>query len=196
MTCRSAFGKIFKEQDELILLVKKLSRLMEGFDVVDIFPSLKFLHVLCGMKNVHHELDAILEKIINEHKNNSELAGEGLIGVLLRLMKEGGLQFPITNDNIKAVTFKLHQQQLIGHGGNDEESRCTLQSSSRVMVNAWAIGRDHKYWNDAESLKPERFEHNSMNFVGNNFEYLPLGSGRRNCPGISFGLANVYFPVA
>ncbi|MCE5165758.1 hypothetical protein HAX54_012090 [Datura stramonium] len=133
MACRSAFGKYSRSKAELILLVKKLSRLMEGFDVVDIFPSLKFLHVLCGMKNVHHELDAILEKIINEHKNNSELAGE-FSGVLLRLMKEGDLQFPITNDNIKAVTFmKLHQQQLIGHGGNDEESRCTLQSSSSEM---------------------------------------------------------------
>lgn len=111
MTCRSAFGKVFKEKDEFILLVKKVSRLMEGFDVADIFPSLKFLHVLCGMKgrimDVHRELDAILEIIINEHKRNGDLRGEGVVGVLLRLMKEGGLQFPITNDNIKAIVYDL-----------------------------------------------------------------------------------------
>ena len=45
----------------------------------------------------------------NEHKKTSksdgESGGEGIIGVLLRLMKEGGLQFPITNDNIKAIIF-------------------------------------------------------------------------------------------
>ncbi|XP_059280979.1 premnaspirodiene oxygenase-like, partial [Lycium ferocissimum] len=36
MTCRSAFGKVFKEQDELIALVKKMTVLIEGFNVADI----------------------------------------------------------------------------------------------------------------------------------------------------------------
>ncbi|KAG5628969.1 hypothetical protein H5410_000686 [Solanum commersonii] len=93
MTCRATFGKVLKEQDELILLIKKTSKIVEGFNVADIFPSLKFLHVLCGMKgkimDAHHELDAILENIINELKKNSELGGEGLVSTLLRLMKEG-----------------------------------------------------------------------------------------------------------
>ncbi|WMV07191.1 hypothetical protein MTR67_000576 [Solanum verrucosum] len=72
----------------------------------------------------------------------------------------------------------------------------TIPLKTKVMINVWAIGRDPKYWIDAESFKPERFENNSMDFVGNNFEYLPFGSGRRMCPGISFGLANIYFPLA
>ncbi|KAH0780742.1 hypothetical protein KY290_000340 [Solanum tuberosum] len=109
MICRSAFGEVLKEKNKLIELVKEASRLMEGFDVADLFPSLKFLHVLCGMKgkimDAHHALDAILENIINEHKNNGELEGEGLLVALLRLMKEGGFQFPITKNNIKAIIF-------------------------------------------------------------------------------------------
>ncbi|MCD7458694.1 hypothetical protein HAX54_038910 [Datura stramonium] len=107
MTCSSAFGKAFKEQDEFILLVKKGSRLTEGFDVADLFPSLKFLRVLTGTKgrimDVHHEIDAILENIINEHKNNGELGdGEGLVGVLLRLMKEEAFNFqsPMTTSKL------------------------------------------------------------------------------------------------
>nr|XP_009794009.1 PREDICTED: premnaspirodiene oxygenase-like [Nicotiana sylvestris] len=270
MTCRSAFGKVFKEQDELILLVKRNTALVEGFDVADIFPSLKFLHVLSGMKtkvmDVHHKLDAILENIINERKKiaTDELADEGLIDVLLRLMKEGGLQFPITNDNIKAIIFDIFSagtdtssatvdwamvemmknQSILAKAqaevrktfrgketfdeNNVEELKylklviketlrlhpplplllpreCreetningyTIPLKTKVMINVWAIGRDPKYWDDAEIFKPERFEHNSMDFTGNNFEYLPFGSGRRNCPGISFGLANVYFPLA
>ncbi|KAF3640299.1 putative premnaspirodiene oxygenase-like [Capsicum annuum] len=72
----------------------------------------------------------------------------------------------------------------------------TIPFKTKVMVNVWSIGRDPKYWNDVESFKPERFEPNSVDFVGNNFELLPFGSGTRMCPAMSFGLANVYFPLA
>ncbi|CDP18841.1 unnamed protein product [Coffea canephora] len=71
-----------------------------------------------------------------------------------------------------------------------------IPSKTRVFVNAWAIQRDPKYWDDPESFKPERFHNNPVDFTGTQFEYLPFGGGRRICPGISFGLANVEFPLA
>ncbi|KAK4725022.1 hypothetical protein R3W88_027801 [Solanum pinnatisectum] len=64
------------------------------------------------------------------------------------------------------------------------------------MVNVYAMGRDQKYWEDAESFIPERFEQSSVDFMGNNFGYLPFGAGRRMCPGITFGLINVHLPLA
>ncbi|XP_026440351.1 cytochrome P450 71A1-like [Papaver somniferum] len=56
-----------------------------------------------------------------------------------------------------------------------------------VLINAWAIGRDPSSWDNPEVFFPERFITNSIDFRGQHFEFLPFGSGRRGCPGISLG---------
>ncbi|KAL6637825.1 hypothetical protein ACP70R_025397 [Stipagrostis hirtigluma subsp. patula] len=67
----------------------------------------------------------------------------------------------------------------------------TIPTKSRVIVNAFAIGRDPKYWDDAEEFKPERFEEGGVDFMGSSYEFLPFGSGRRMCPGFNYGLASM-----
>nr|XP_043632943.1 desmethyl-deoxy-podophyllotoxin synthase-like [Erigeron canadensis] len=67
---------------------------------------------------------------------------------------------------------------------------------TKVVVNVWAIGRDPKYWKDPERFHPERFVDSSVDYRGGDFEYIPFGAGRRICPGISFGLANLELPLA
>ncbi|KAF3451209.1 hypothetical protein FNV43_RR07302 [Rhamnella rubrinervis] len=107
---------------------------------------------------------------------------EDLVDVLLRLQKSGSLEFPISTDNIKAEACKIDGYEI--------------PLKTKVIVNAWAIGRDPGYWDDAESFVPERFDGSSVDYKGTSFEFIPFGAGRRMCPGIAFGVANVELPLA
>ncbi|XP_060176862.1 premnaspirodiene oxygenase-like [Lycium barbarum] len=276
ITCKAAFGELLKDQEKFIRIVRELMELAGGFSVADIFPSIKILHVLSGLRSriwkVHKNVDAIVEGVINEHKKtiacgkkaNGALGCEDLVDVLLRLMESGDLHIPIADDNIKAIMIDLFSagtetsttttlwamtemmrnpsvlakaqaevrevfkgKEIFNEDDIDElkylkqvvketlrlhpplpllvPRECreetningyTIPLKTRVMVNVYAMGRDPKYWEDAESFMPERFEQSSVDFMGNNFEYLPFGSGRRMCPGISFGLINAYLPLA
>ncbi|KAI5672224.1 hypothetical protein M9H77_12588 [Catharanthus roseus] len=80
-------------------------------------------------------------------------------------------------------------------GGTETSSKIVdwdgydIPKKTRVTINAWAIARDEEYWIDPNSFIPERFENN------NNINSIDF-SGRRICPGIAFGLANIELPLA
>nr|UWY61436.1 cytochrome p450 11294 [Calotropis gigantea] len=275
MTCRAAFGKVCRDKFTLIKHLKKAVGLAGGFELVDVFPSIKLLEYISSTKRelvkAHHTVDVILDNIISEHKQNlaatkkgnGESGDEDLIDVLVRLMESGSLQNPITNDNIKAVIFdmfsagtettsstiewamselmrnpdvmakaqaevresfkgkkiiqeadvqklkylklvvketlRLHPPvPLLPRACREERviEGYTITEKTQTMVNVWAMGRDPKYWNDPLEFQPQRFDENNMDFLGQNYEYLPFGSGRRVCPGVSFGIANVELPLA
>ncbi|XP_027357392.1 uncharacterized protein LOC113866792 [Abrus precatorius] len=72
-----------------------------------------------------------------------------------------------------------------------------IKKKSRIIINAWAIGRDTKVWShNAEVFYPERFINSNIDFKGHEFQLLPFGSGRRSCPGMVMGLTMVKFVLA
>lgn len=63
-----------------------------------------------------------------------------------------------------------------------------IPAKTRVLVNAWAIGRDSNSWVNADEFKPERFVNRASDYSsGSDFRFIPFGAGRRGCPGIAFG---------
>lgn len=77
--------------------------------------------------------------------------------------------------------------------------KCHIKKGTRLIVNLWKIQRDSRIWKDPDEFKPERWfleEHTKINFRGQNFEYIPFSSGRRMCPGLTFGTQVVHLTLA
>ncbi|KAL4618704.1 hypothetical protein ACB092_06G030000 [Castanea dentata] len=276
ITSRAAFGKKCKDQEKFISILKQGLELGAGFNIADVFPSVKLLHMISGVRTklegLHKEADRIMGNIINEHKErklatkaDENATTEDLIDVLLKFHEHGGdNEFSLTTNNIKAVILDIfgaggdtsattvdwamsemiknpsvmkkaqaEVREVFNRKGRVDETfisemiylnlviketlrlhppvplllprecqeKCRLNGyeipvKTKVIVNAWAIGRDPKHWTKAEKFHPERFLDSSIDYRGTNFEYIPFGAGRRICPGISFGMINVELPLA
>nr|DAA64956.1 TPA_inf: cytochrome P450 family 71 subfamily CR polypeptide 6 [Sisymbrium irio] len=59
---------------------------------------------------------------------------------------------------------------------------------TKVLVNLFAVQRDPKHWEKPDDFIPERFMEKNIDFMGNQ-GYAPFGFGRRNCPGMAYGIA-------
>ncbi|XP_043704016.1 xanthotoxin 5-hydroxylase CYP82C4-like [Telopea speciosissima] len=73
-----------------------------------------------------------------------------------------------------------------------------VPKGTRVLVNLWKLHRDAQVWSDPHEFKPERFltTHAQVDFMGQNFEFVPFGSGIRSCPGIAFAKQVLYLTLA
>ncbi|KAL4309212.1 hypothetical protein GQ457_01G006940 [Hibiscus cannabinus] len=274
ITLGTAIGGRCQQHKTFLSILWKITKLGAGFSITDLFPSIKLLSMISGMRatleRCHQDLDAMLESIIEEHKarnanpKRSDDMTDDIVDVLLNLQEHGGLEFPLTNDNIKAVILEMllagtetssttaewamsemlknprilekaqvEVRRVYDKTGDVNESdlhelkylklviketlrlnppvplllpresmeRCEINgyeipAKTKVIVNAWAIGRDPNYWNEAERFSPERFIDSSVDYKAANFEYIPFGAGRRICPGMSYGMAVVELALA
>ncbi|KAL3728650.1 hypothetical protein ACJRO7_033260 [Eucalyptus globulus] len=79
--------------------------------------------------------------------------------------------------------------------------RCVLDgyeipARTRVLINAYALGRDSELWDRPLEFRPERFKGSDIDVKDQDFRFLPFGGGRRGCPGFAFGLTTVETSLA
>lgn len=66
-----------------------------------------------------------------------------------------------------------------------------IPAKTQMIINVYSIARDPKLWTNPYEFNPDRFLESSIDYKGLDFELLPFGSGRRICPGMMMGIANV-----
>lgn len=80
----------------------------------------------------------------------------------------------------------------------------TIPENSVLIVNVWAMGRDQSLWESPMDFKPERFlkpteagcSQGSLDVKGQHFQYLPFGTGRRMCAGVTLAMQEMPFVLA
>jgi len=72
-----------------------------------------------------------------------------------------------------------------------------IPKGTMTLVNTWTIGRDPDSWDNPYEFIPERFIDNDIDIIkGHDYKMLPLGAGRRMCPGYPLGLKVVQSSLA
>ncbi|KAL5545523.1 hypothetical protein UlMin_005210 [Ulmus minor] len=147
-----------------------------------------------------------LAEVIN-NPNIMNKAREELDSVIgkTRLVQESDItNLPYLQAIVKE-TLRLHPPGPIIM--RESYEKCTVNGynipeHTKLFVNVWAIGRDPNHWENPLEFKPERFlaEEGSgksrLDVRGQQFHFLPFGSGRRGCPGTSLALQIVQTSLA
>ncbi|KAJ4955619.1 hypothetical protein NE237_012402 [Protea cynaroides] len=73
-----------------------------------------------------------------------------------------------------------------------------VPKGTKLLVNIWKLQRDPRVWLDPDEFKPERFLTTNANVDvrGQQFEFIPFGSGVRSCPGITFAMQVLLLTLA
>lgn len=146
------------------------------------------------------------ETIKKAQKELDEIVGKDNINGLLELEESHILKLPYLQAVMKEV-LRLHPvlPLMVPHCPNESTivGNYTVPKGSRVFVNVWAIHRDPSIWENPLEFLPERFLNNTTNngkvvgdYSGNDFNYLPFGSGRRMCAGVTMAERMVMFSLA
>uniref|UniRef100_A0A0E0FMV0 Cytochrome P450 n=1 Tax=Oryza nivara TaxID=4536 RepID=A0A0E0FMV0_ORYNI len=194
LICRLVSGKNFQGDEERGITREHLKAILvdmfqagtETSSVVLVFTMAEL------MKKLH-----LMAKLQAELRTNISKQGQELI-----------TERDLTNMTyLKAVikeTLRLHPPTplLLPHlvVADCDIDGYMVRSGTRVIVNAWAIGRNSESWEAAEEFLPERFVDGgsaaNVDFIGTNFQFLPFGAGRRICPGINFASASMEIILA
>lgn len=146
-----------------------------------------------GTDSSYAVLEWAMAELINHPKQMGKLQNE--------VRSAGSSVDHITEDHLRAMpylkaviseTLRLHTPApLLVPRETTQDTELLgyhIPVHTRVLINAWAIGRDPATWECGDEFVPERFVGTPVDYskLEQDFKFLPFGAGRRGCPGAGF----------
>ncbi|XP_050205754.1 cytochrome P450 71D445-like [Mercurialis annua] len=115
---RSAIGEIWRKENEYVSSMEQLLiELAKGPSLADVFPSIRVFKVISrvmmkfNLEMHFKQVDKILQNIVDEHRARTDTKsggeGEDFVDILLDLQNKEKLEFPLMDENIKAIILDM-----------------------------------------------------------------------------------------
>lgn len=145
--------------------------------------------VLANLLNNRHALERVQEELDHEVGRD-------------RWVEDSEIERLVYLQAVIKETFRLYPSAplLVPHESMEDcrVSGYKIPKGTRLLVNVWKLQRDPRIWSNPDEFQPERFltTHENVDILGQNFELIPFGSGRRSCPGINWALQVMRLTIA
>ncbi|GJQ91243.1 cytochrome P450 CYP82D47-like protein [Tanacetum coccineum] len=174
-----------------------------GFDHNTMIKATSLVLLTGGLDTTLVTLTSALSLLLNNPKA-LKMAQEELDAHVGRdrLVEESDITNLVFLQAIIKETLRLHPPSQISPA-RESIDNCVvagynIPKGTRLIVNLWKLHRDPNVWSDPDQFQPERFltSNKDIDYQGQQYEYLPFGSGRRMCPGVSFAIKTLHFTLA
>ncbi|CAD5179903.1 unnamed protein product [Musa acuminata subsp. malaccensis] len=147
IAARSIIGSKCKYQKEFLRIITEALEAAGGFSLADLFPAWPIINVLSGMSSklqrLHREIDAILNSIIQEHKERKsvEQPEEDLVDVMLRVQAEVTISWMPYRESNFWFRFAMNTLKDLLGGGSETSATILEWAMSELMRNPRVMRR-------------------------------------------------------
>ncbi|KAF2282239.1 hypothetical protein GH714_043880 [Hevea brasiliensis] len=177
---------------------KLYSLTAKGFSAEEYFPFVGWIiDRITGhqakIDQVFLKLDALFQQVTDDHlKPGRTTEQEDIVDVLLRKERNETESDTAATTVVRAMAELARNTRIMKKA--QDEVRNSVEKKGKVTEDD--IDQLQYLKLDPEEFFPEPFVNNSIDFKGQNFEYLSFGSGRRSCPGTHMGMIMVELALA
>ncbi|KAL0553575.1 hypothetical protein IC582_007475 [Cucumis melo] len=197
---------VHKEEDFMDVMLSTVQDVEElaGYDVGTITKATCLTLILGGAETTQTTLTWALCLLLNNNEDvlmKAQLELDEQVG-RDRLVSESDVKNLLYLQAIIKETMRLYPAAPLA-AMHEAMEDCNLvgyhiPAKTRLIVNLKKLQKDPLVWEDPDEFRPERFltTHKDFDVRGQHTQFIPFGSGRRMCPGVSFANQVMHLTLA